>query len=132
MRWNRLYFEVKSLFDLYNYNKYIIWFIKGLNWWESSEDLNTLYLGLGGLAYGAEYREASVRTLRNPFNDLYGFIKQDRKRHSIYILGQWALNFSYVVVLGLNRTGRMSFLTGWDLSDQTKSRLLFLNILHTK
>ena len=62
--------------------------IEGLNWWESSEDLNTLYLGLGGLAYGAEYREASVKTLRNPFNDLYGFIKQDRKRHSTYILGQ--------------------------------------------
>jgi len=54
--------------------------IEGLNWWESSEDLNTLYLGLGGLAYGAEYREASVKTLRNPFNDIYGFLKQDSKR----------------------------------------------------
>ena len=35
---------------------------------------------MGGLAYGAEYREASVKTLRNPFNDIYGFLKQDSKR----------------------------------------------------
>ena len=44
--------------------------------------------------------------------------------------------------LGLNRTGHMSFLTGQDrtpkfaeqdLPDQTKSRLVFLNILvHSK
>ena len=54
--------------------------IQGLNWWETSEDLNTLYLGLGGLAYAAEYRQDAVRKLRNPFLNLSAFMRLNKKR----------------------------------------------------
>ena len=36
--------------------------IEGLNWWESNEDLNKLYIGLTGLSYASEDREIQVNT----------------------------------------------------------------------
>ena len=39
--------------------------IEGLHWWESCNDLNKLYVSLGGLAYCGDYRQESVRRIRD-------------------------------------------------------------------
>ena len=55
-----------------------------------------------------------------------------------YVVAQWVL---IPFEVGLDRTGHMSFLTGQDrtpkfagqvLPDRTESRIIVLNILHTK
>lgn len=53
--------------------------IEGLNWWESSEDLNKLYLGLGGLAYTAENRQEFTKARRNIFNDFFSAVTHSNK-----------------------------------------------------
>ena len=63
----------------------------------------------------------------------------------LHFFCKWQLGFlkltKAVRVLGLDRTGHMSFLTGqdrtpkfagWVLPDQTESRLIFLSILPNK
>ncbi len=56
--------------------------IEGLQWWESLEDMNNLYLGLGGLSYSAENRQEKVTNLRNPYDDLFSTFRHVRKLKS--------------------------------------------------
>ena len=58
--------------------------IEGLNWWESCADLNSLYLGLGGLAYSAENRQEYVSTMRNSLNDMFSSLKAGRQYKKKY------------------------------------------------
>ena len=39
--------------------------VEGLHWWESTNDLNKLYVSLGGLAYCGDYRQPRVDKVRN-------------------------------------------------------------------
>lgn len=52
--------------------------LEGLNWWESGEDLNKLYLGLGGLSYSADSHQDAVTDRFTPTANLFKLFKKGR------------------------------------------------------
>ena len=71
----------------------------------------------------------------------FGLFESNKLAVILYACFGWIFFGNWLISIGLNRTGHMSFLTGQDrthkfagqvLPDRTKSGLTFLNILHTK
>ncbi len=69
--------------------------LEGLEWWESTEDLSALYIGLAGFAYSGEGYQEIVGKQRNPglfildnikykFEERFNIVKQPRLKYKIY------------------------------------------------